>query len=125
MGSGRGGKNRDGDQDFVFIGADDHLCPKCKQPSSACKCAASKAFSGASVVRVGRETKGRRGKGVTVITGLALSESKLAQLGKRLKQACGSGGTVRAGVIEIQGDHRDRLVEALIKLGYAAKRSGG
>ena len=71
------------------------------------------------------ETKGRKGKGVTVITGLPLVQDELASLAKRLKQRCGSGGTVRDGVIEIQGDHRDRLVAELSGLGYRAKKAGG
>jgi translation initiation factor 1 len=76
-------------------------------------------------VRVGRETKGRAGKGVTVITGLPLPPQQLDALAKELKRKCGSGGTVREGAIEIQGDHRDALVAELVKRGYAAKRSGG
>lgn len=76
-------------------------------------------------VRVGRETKGRAGKGVTVITGLPLAPAQLEELARQLKRRCGSGGTVRSGTIEIQGDHRDTLVAELIALGYAAKRSGG
>ena len=77
------------------------------------------------MVRVSRETKGRKGKGVTLVTGLPLSASELNALGKKLKKKCGTGGTVKNGVIEIQGDHRDVLVTELIKLGYDAKRSGG
>jgi translation initiation factor 1 len=65
------------------------------------------------------------GKGVTVITGLPLAGAELATLATQLKKRCGSGGTVHDGVIEIQGDHRDLLVEELGRLGYAAKRSGG
>jgi translation initiation factor 1 len=76
-------------------------------------------------VRVGRETKGRKGKGVTVITGLPLADDELARLATRLKKRCGSGGTVRNGVIEIQGDHRDLLVTQLDGLGYRVKRAGG
>jgi translation initiation factor 1 len=78
-----------------------------------------------AVVRVGRETKGRRGKGVTVVMGVPLSGAALDELGARLKRICGSGGTVKDGVIEIQGDHRDRLVEELAKAGWTVKRSGG
>ena len=74
---------------------------------------------------MGRETKGRKGKGVTVIRGLPLAPDELASLAKRLKKRCGSGGTVRDGVIEIQGDHRDLLVKELEQLGYRAKRAGG
>lgn len=76
-------------------------------------------------VRVGRETSGRSGKGVSVVTGLPLSDQNLEALATRLKKLCGAGGAVKDGVIEIQGDHRDRLVRELIKLGYEAKRSGG
>jgi translation initiation factor 1 len=79
----------------------------------------------ASMVRVGRETKGRRGKGVTVVTGVPLRGDALKELGKKLKQTCGSGGTVKNGVIEIQGDHRDRVVLALADFGWDVKRSGG
>ncbi len=76
-------------------------------------------------VRVGRETAGRSGKGVSVITGLPLTGDALTALATQLKKRCGSGGTVRDGVIEIQGDHRDLLVQELTRLGYPAKRSGG
>jgi translation initiation factor 1 len=76
-------------------------------------------------VRVGRETKGRAGKGVTVITGLPLRGDQLEALASQLKRRCGSGGTVKAGTIEIQGDHRDTLVTELTRLGFSAKRSGG
>lgn len=78
-----------------------------------------------SAVRVGRATKGRRGKGVTTITGLPLGAAELSALASELKKKCGSGGTVRDGVIEIQGEHRDFLVEELKRRGYRAKRSGG
>lgn len=77
------------------------------------------------IVRVGRETKGRKGAGVTVITGIASHPEGLKQIAKDLKQKCGTGGTVKGRVIEIQGDHRDRLVDELQKLGYTVKRSGG
>ena len=76
-------------------------------------------------VRVSREVAGRGGKGVSVISGLPLAEAELEELATRLKKTCGAGGAVKDGRIEIQGDHRDRLVAELVKLGYAAKRSGG
>ena len=79
----------------------------------------------AARVRVGREVAGRAGKGVTVISGLALDAAQLDELAARLKRLCGAGGAVRNGRIEIQGDHRDRLVEELCRLGMQAKRSGG
>ncbi len=81
--------------------------------------------SGPARVRVGREVSGRGGKGVSVITGLTLAPAPLEDLATRLKKLCGAGGAVKDGVIEIQGDHRDRLVTELCKLGYDAKRSGG
>jgi translation initiation factor 1 len=76
-------------------------------------------------VRVGRETRGRKGKGVTVVTGVPLRGEALDVLGSELKRLCGSGGTVRDGVIEIQGDHRDRLVDELARRGWTVRRSGG
>jgi protein-tyrosine phosphatase len=78
-----------------------------------------------AVVRVGRETKGRRGKGVTVVSDLPLDESGVRELAARLKQHCGSGGTVKDGRIEIQGDHRERLIPELERLGYKVRRAGG
>ena len=76
-------------------------------------------------MRVARETQGRAGKGVTTITGLPLSLSDIEGLATKLKKRCGSGGTVREGIIEIQGDHRDVIVAELIKMGWPAKKSGG
>jgi translation initiation factor 1 len=80
---------------------------------------------GDGIVRVGRETKGRKGSGVTVITGIQSHPEGLEKLAKQFKQQCGTGGTFKNGVIEIQGDHRDLLVAELQKLGYTVKRSGG
>jgi len=76
-------------------------------------------------VRVAREVAGRGGKGVSVISGLPLAAADLEALASRLKRLCGAGGAVRDGVIEIQGEHRDRLVAQLRKLGYDARRAGG
>lgn len=76
-------------------------------------------------MRVSRQTQGRGGKGVSVITGLPLGETELEVLAKELKRRCGSGGRVREGLIEIQGDHRDTLVAELLRRGFAAKRAGG
>ena len=80
---------------------------------------------GDGIVRVGRETKGRKGKGMTVISGVPLHPEGLKELAKRLKQKCGTGGTVRGKIIEIQGDHRDFLVAELEAQGYTVKKSGG
>ena len=76
-------------------------------------------------MRVGRETKGRKGKAVTVVTGLTLDAVALKALAKDLKSRCGTGGTIKDGVIEIQGEHRDLLMEELQKRGYKVRRSGG
>ena len=86
----------------------------------------SPAAAGAAArVRVGREVSGRSGKGVSVITGLPLGAEELDALATRLKKLCGAGGAVKDGTIEIQGEHRDRLVAELQQLGFEAKRSGG
>jgi len=77
------------------------------------------------IVRVSRETKGRAGKGVTLVRGLDLEPVALAAWGKKLKAACGSGGTVKDGVIEVQGDHCERVIEALQREGFVVKRAGG
>ncbi len=72
-----------------------------------------------------RDSKGRGGKGVTLIKNLVLSEADMNVLAKQIKQACGTGGTVKDGVIEIQGENRKRIADALIKLGYKVKLAGG
>ena len=76
------------------------------------------------IVRVGRESKGRGGKVVTLVVGLPLAPGELSALATRIKKRCGSGGTVKDGVIEIQGEHRDAIVQQLLELGYRAKRAG-
>jgi translation initiation factor 1 len=102
------------------------MCPTCRQPVASCNCSQNKpAPNTDGVVRVSRETKGRGGKSVTLVKGLPLDALALATLGKQLKSACGSGGTVKDGVIEVQGDHADTLVAALQKQGYNVKRAGG
>jgi translation initiation factor 1 len=80
---------------------------------------------GDGIVRVSRETKGRGGKAVSIISGMPLDAAALEELAARLKKRCGTGGTIRSGVIEIQGDHRDALVAELTRLGYTVKRAGG
>jgi translation initiation factor 1 len=102
------------------------LCPNCRRAVRDCVC--PKGAPGAvkpGTVRVGREVKGRAGKGVTTVQGLPLGQAAIDALATQLKKRCGSGGTVRDGVIEIQGDHRDVIVAELIKQGWQAKKSGG
>ena len=102
------------------------MCPACRQPVAQCVCKQTIAVPvGDGVVRVSRETKGRGGKAVTLVKGLALASDELTELGKRLKAACGSGGTVKDGVIEIQGDHSDKVVALLKAQGHTVKRAGG
>lgn len=103
------------------------LCPDCGRAKSGCLCQKKQlvAGGGGGGIRVGRETKGRKGKGVTVISGLPLSGSALETLASELKKRCGCGGTVKDGRIEIQGEQRELLLEELAKRGYAAKRCGG
>ncbi len=81
--------------------------------------------SSGAIVRLMRQTKGRKGKGVTLISGLPLSGDKLKALTKSLKQKCGSGGAIKNGLVEIQGEHRELLQKELTGLGYTVKLSGG
>jgi translation initiation factor 1 len=105
------------------------ICPRCLRPISECRCgeeiAADAIDPRDAPVRVGRETKGRKGKCVTVVTGLPLRGKALQDLASRLKKRCGSGGTVREDAVEIQGDHRDVIVAELQTLGYRPKKAGG
>ena len=102
-------------------------CPKCGQPPQKCRCnnKPSNSSKGDGIVRIQRETKGRKGKGVTLITGIPLTGDELKSLAKSLKQKCGTGGTIKNGVIEIQGDHRDLLLGLLVEKGWKVKQAGG
>ena len=102
------------------------MCPDCRQPIAQCLCKKPVAPPTDGVVRVFFETKGRGGKGVTVVRGLGLAEPELAALGKKLKAACGVGGTAKDGVVELQGDHRDRVIALLQAQGVRnVKKAGG
>ena len=102
------------------------LCPACVQPLKSCQCRKPAASNkGDGIVRIQRETKGRKGKGVTLISGLDLETQQLKELAKELKQRCGTGGTVKDGLIEIQGDQRDMLLELLQQRGWKVKKAGG
>ncbi len=117
------GSRRDG---LVFSTAYGRMCPICSQPIHACTCKQeAHSPSGDGIVRVSRETKGRKGKGVTVVTGLPLTGDELKALALKLKQRCGAGGTIKNSVIEIQGEHRDLVVAELTQMGYNVKRAGG
>ncbi len=114
---------------LVYSTETGRTCPECRQPVAACACAALKAAAaraaGDGVVRVSRETKGRGGKAVSLVRGVPLDDAGLQALAKELKTACGSGGTVKDGVIEIQGDHIATLLQRLAGRGWTVKRAGG
>lgn len=110
----------------VYSTGQGRMCPACGRPLAQCACSRETVRpAGDGVVRVARQTAGRKGRGVTVITGAPLVGEELEALAAQLKKRCGSGGTVRDGVIEIQGDHRDLLVAELQARGWTVKRSGG
>jgi translation initiation factor 1 len=103
------------------------LCPGCLRPAAECVCrdTARTPRTGDGIVRLARETRGRKGAGVTLVTGLPLADDELATLAKSLKARCGVGGAVKDGVIELQGDQRDRLLPVLEGLGYRVRKAGG
>ncbi len=102
------------------------MCPDCRRPIAQCACKKAVAPPTDGVVRLFFETKGRGGKGVTVVRGLGLAEAELAALGKKLKAACGVGGTAKDGVVELQGDHLDRVMTLLQAQGFkSVKKAGG
>ena len=118
--------SRNRNSNIVYSTDQGRMCPGCGWPVKQCACSKQKAIpKGDGIVRVGRQTKGRKGKGVTTISGVPLDADGLASLAKELKKQCGSGGTVRENVIEIQGDHREKIVEELKKQGYTVKLAGG
>jgi translation initiation factor 1 len=102
-------------------------CPNCLRAVAECVCKRGTPgkTSNDGTVRVSRETQGRKGKGVSVVTGLGLAPEQLEALATELKKCCGSGGSVHEGRIEIQGEHRDRLVQELQRRGWNVKRVGG
>lgn len=111
---------------LVYSSEQGRICPECGKAVSGCTCRKkTPGASGDGIVRVQRESKGRGGKTVTVITGLPGDDAALKALAGELKRRCGTGGTVKDGIVEIQGDHRDLLVAELEKKGFKVKRAGG
>lgn len=109
---------------LVYSTESGRMCPGCRQPVASCVCGVKPVPKGDGVVRVSRESKGRGGKVVTLVKGLALDDVALHALCKQLKAACGSGGTVKDGVIEVQGDHCERVAQTLAAGGHAVKLAG-
>ena len=101
------------------------MCPVCRQSINQCLCKAQALPKTDGVVRVSLQTKGRGGKSVTLVKGLPLGALELAALAKQLRSACGTGGTVKDGVVEVQGDHVAIVMATLQKQNYVVKRSGG
>lgn len=116
-------------QRLVYSTDTGRLCPDCNQSINECTCKTmqNKTLNAESdgIVRIARETKGRKGKGVTLVTGLVMTQDEMSKLAKKLKQVCGTGGAVKQGVIEIQGDKRDAIKTVLEKQGYTVKLAGG
>ena len=114
------------DSRTVYTTETGRICPDCGQPVAQCRCKKTSARpKGDGVVRVALEKKGRGGKTVSVITGLSGTDDDLRELASELKRRCGTGGTLKDGVIEIQGDHRDTLVESLKSKGLTTRKVGG
>jgi translation initiation factor 1 len=112
---------------LVYSTEGGRMCPACRHPVAECACRSvpKTGAQGDGTLRVSCETKGRGGKAVTVIRGLDLDNVALAALGKRLRTACGAGGAVKDGVLEVQGDHRSRVVDCLKAEGWTVKLAGG
>ncbi len=110
---------------LVYSTDQGRCCPDCQQPVAHCTCGQPQLPAGDGVARVRRETKGRGGKTVTAVSGLSLPATELKELAGNLKRRCGTGGALKDGVIEIQGDHVQLLLAELEKLGFRAKKSGG
>ncbi len=111
----------------VYSTSGTNHCPTCGKPLRKCRCrlAGNIHHSHDGIIRIGRETKGRKGSGVTVISGLQVSDQELKLIAKNLKTLCGSGGTIKEGVIEIQGDHRLKLKTYLEQQFDNVKLAGG
>ena len=111
---------------LVYSTGTGRMCPNCGKAVAACICKQIKPVTKSDgIVRISRETKGRGGKCVNVISGLGLAPAELEALCTQLKKRCGTGGTVKESSIEIQGEHRDTLVMELNKRGYTTKKAGG
>ena len=121
-------KNRTASGGLVYSTETGRMCPSCRRPIAQCTCrsaAAAPIASADGIVRVQRETKGRGGKAVTIVRGAPVDAAGLAKLGQELKASCGSGGTVKDGTVEVQGDHVEKVLALLQQRGWKVKRAGG
>jgi translation initiation factor 1 len=110
---------------LVYSTEGGRMCPSCRRPVAQCACRQAAAPPSDGIVRVLRETKGRGGKAVTVVRGVPVDAAGLLKLGQDLKAACGSGGTVKDGTIEVQGDHVEKVMALLQQRNFTVKRAGG
>ena len=115
---------------LVYSTESGKTCPSCQKPVSECSCKKKKSSSQTNIkidgiIRVQREVKGRKGKTVTIVSGFQLADDELKNLATQLKRHCRTGGSVKDGVIIIQGDHRDTLIDELKNRGFKAKIAGG
>ena len=115
---------------LVYSSNTGRICPSCQNPVSECTCKKKKSKSQTNIkyddiIRIRRETKGRKGKTVTTVSGVKLDSNELLSLASQLKRRCGTGGSAKEGIIIIQGDHREALLSELKKQGYKVKLAGG
>ncbi|RDL45919.1 translation initiation factor [Marinomonas piezotolerans] len=110
---------------LVYSTEQGRICPDCNQPVGDCACDQNNALLGSGDVKIMLETKGRKGKGVTIVKDLAMTADELKVLGKKIKSHCGVGGSVKDGNIEIQGDQRDKVKAFLASLDIKSKLAGG
>lgn len=119
-------KQKKSTQRLVYSTDGGRLCPQCHRPVAECVCGKDRpAYAGDGIVRLQRETKGRGGKAVTLVTGVPLTGAELKSLAKTLKQKCGVGGALKGETIEIQGDKRDVIKAELERRGFTVKIAGG
>lgn len=119
--------NRDENR-TVYSTEQGRTCPECGKPVQKCDCKNKRPSQNVKrdgIVRIRLERKGRGGKSVTLVEGLPLDEALLRELTKELKKFCGTGGSLKQGIIEIQGDVRDSAVSLLKSKGYVVKKAGG
>lgn len=109
---------------LVFSTEAGRMCPVCEKPVDSCICSSEEIVTGSGNVTLWYETKGRKGKGVSVIKELAMTDSELAVLAKKIKNHCGTGGSVKNGMIEIQGEQREKI-QALLSGMYITSKFAG